>query len=105
MQAMFSYMAQKQTALCKLSVKAGAKANKIVGFIVINDEYCLKLSVVEAPENGKANRAIINFLSKEWRLTKSNLEIIKGHNNSLKILAIKNITLDYLNSIFDDYIC
>ncbi|MGI4753465.1 MAG: DUF167 family protein, partial [Janthinobacterium lividum] len=55
-------------------------------------------------QQGKANEEIINFLAKEWQLLRSNLEITKGHTNSLKIILIKNIDEEYLNLILKPYI-
>lgn len=56
------------------------------------------------PEQGKANEEIINYLAKEWKLSRANIEIIKGHNNSLKTILIKNIDENYLNLIINSYI-
>jgi hypothetical protein len=99
-----NYDKNKQLAVIALKVKANAKVSEIRELLIINDKYYLKLSIKALPKNGKANEAILDFLSKEWRIAKTNLEIITGHNHSLKLLAVKNITLDYLNSHLNHYI-
>lgn len=100
----FTYNPLLKTAFLNIKVKAAAKSNDIKEFIIINDIPHLKLSIKALPEQGKANEEIINFLAKEWQLLRSNLEITKGHNNSLKTILIKNIDEEYLNLIISAYI-
>ncbi|WP_367364182.1 DUF167 family protein [Candidatus Tisiphia endosymbiont of Nedyus quadrimaculatus] len=104
MSKIFNYNPNKKLAIIALKVKANAKTNKIGEFVIINNQYHLKLSIKAVPEDGKANDAIVNFLSKKWKICKNNFEIILGHTNSLKLLAIKNIELDYLNLHLKHYI-
>lgn len=93
----FNYNPDNKVAVLALKVKANAKADKIGELMIINDKHYLKLFIKSVPENGKANHSIINFLSKKWKINKNNFEIILGCTNSLKLSAIKNIELDYLN--------
>ena len=104
MTKMFNYNDGKKLAIIGLKVKANARSSKIEDFILIDGKFYLKLAVKAAPENGKANEAIITFLSKEWQIIKHNLEIISGKTNSVKLLAIKNIDPSYLNSLLSHYI-
>ncbi len=101
---LINYSADLKQAKLGLKVKAGAKNNKIEELILIQDKPYLKLSIKAAPENGKANAAIIEFLAKQWTLSRQSLEIISGHTNNIKILLIKNIELGYLNLLLSDYI-
>jgi uncharacterized protein YggU (UPF0235/DUF167 family) len=101
---LFSYNPEKMQILLRLKVRAGAKNNLIDNFLVIDDKQYLKLSIKTIPENGKANQAVIDFLSRNWKIAKNNLEIINGHTNSLKILSVKNVSPGYLNSILSYYI-
>ena len=48
----------------------------------------LRVSVTAVPENGKANAALIKFLSKKWRLPKSIFSIISGETARNKALKI-----------------
>ncbi len=104
MTQVFNYNPDNKVAILALKVKANAKTDKIGEFIIINDKYYLKLFIKSVPEDGKANNSIINFLSKKWKINKNNFEIILGYTNSLKLLAIKNIELDYLNLHLKHYI-
>ncbi|MFY9590172.1 A1G_07140 family DUF167 domain protein [Rickettsia endosymbiont of Halotydeus destructor] len=100
----FTYNSLLKSAFLNLKVKASAKANAVNDLITVNDKLYLKLSIKASPEKGKANEEIINYLAKEWRIERNNLEIIKGQTSNLKTLLIKNIEQDYLNLILKPYI-
>jgi len=48
----------------------------------------LKVSVTAAPEDGKANAAVIALLAKEWRLPKSAFAVTRGAAARRKTLTI-----------------
>ena len=50
----------------------------------------IKVKIREIPENGKANKAIIDLFSKTFKIPKKNINIIKGEKSSVKSLIIKN---------------
>lgn len=52
-----------------------------------NQAY-LKISVVSVPENGKANKELIDFLAKMLNMPKSAISIIGGTQNRLKKIYI-----------------
>lgn len=47
----------------------------------------LKVRITAAPEDGKANKAIIKYLAKEWGIPASQMEIIRGDTSRRKTLA------------------
>lgn len=49
----------------------------------------LKISVNAVPEDGKANRALIDFLAREWGLPKSAIGILSGDTNRYKTLLLQ----------------
>ncbi len=49
----------------------------------------LKISVQAPPEDGAANKALIDFLAKSLRITKSSLSIISGPASRLKVVLAK----------------
>ncbi|KDO03028.1 A1G_07140 family DUF167 domain protein [Rickettsia tamurae] len=104
MDKFYNYNSSSNQALLSLKVKPNSNRNLISDFITINNIPYLKLSIKAVPEQGKANEEIINYLAKEWKLSRSNIEIIKGHTHSLKTILIKNINEDYLNLIINSYI-
>lgn len=85
-------------------VRASAKEDKIHYFEELDGNCYLKIFIKAVPEGGKANKSIIKYLSKSWKIPQANLEIIQGLNSSNKVLRIKNITEDALKLIFSTYI-
>ena len=70
----------------------GARQNEIRG----EQNGMLKVSVTQAPEKGKANKALIALLSKEFSLRKSQIELISGATSSQKRLLVREVTLEEL---------
>ncbi len=48
----------------------------------------LKVSVNVPPEDGKANKALVAFLAKSWRLPKSSFSLVSGQSSRLKVILI-----------------
>ncbi len=55
-----------------------------------NQAY-LKINVVSVPENGKANKELIDFLAKMLNIPKSAITIVNGMQNRLKKIYITNV--------------
>jgi|GEM_PF-613265 len=70
----------------KLTVKVTprAKQNKIAGW---NGDV-LRVHVTAPPVDGKANKALVDFLSDEWGVAKSSIKIIKGEIAREKVLEV-----------------
>ncbi|MCC9608198.1 DUF167 domain-containing protein [Blastopirellula sp. JC732] len=67
----------------------GAKKNELRG----EQEGALKVSVTAAPEDGKANKAIVELLAKKLKLRKSQLEIISGQTSRQKKVLVADVEL------------
>ena len=52
----------------------------------------LLVKVTAAPEDGKANRAVIKLLAKAWRLPASSFEVIAGATSREKSLLVHGAT-------------
>jgi uncharacterized protein (TIGR00251 family) len=48
----------------------------------------LKAAVMAAPEDGKANEAVIALLAEAWRLPKSSFDIVKGGSSRIKTVSV-----------------
>jgi uncharacterized protein (TIGR00251 family) len=48
----------------------------------------LKVQVTAAPEDGKANAAVIALLAETWRLPKSSFDVIKGQSVRAKTVQV-----------------
>lgn len=51
-----------------------------------NGKEWLKVRLTAAPEDGKANEALLRLLAKEWKCPPSSLEIISGETSRYKII-------------------
>lgn len=75
----------------KISVKIvpGAKQNEVVEDIVdLLGVRVLKVRVNQPPEDGKANKALIDVLSEYFKVKKSDVEITVGKISRNKIVQI-----------------
>lgn len=57
----------------------------------------LRVSVTQAPEKGKANKAIIDLLARELRLKRSQIELISGQTSPQKRFLVRRISAEELN--------
>ena len=80
----------------EVKVTAGAKSNS---FKFENGVYSIR--IMAKAIDGKANKAIIDFLADELNIKKRDVEILKGEKNSKKIIAI-NINENDLKKYFDN---
>lgn len=76
------------TCLIGIKLKPGAGREKIVSI----DEREVCISVTAPPVEGKANKALIKFLSRTLDLPKSALEIKRGETSRIKLVEIAGMT-------------
>ncbi len=83
-------MAPTSLDSCNLKVRVQPKAsrNQVDGF----EDDTLRLRVTAPPAEGKANAEVIALLAKTLGLSKSRLEIIRGHNSRDKVVSIETLT-------------
>lgn len=67
---------------------AGARRNALKGI----HAGALQVMVTQAPEKGKANRAIIELLADKLDLRKNQLELLAGETSSQKKFLVREIT-------------
>lgn len=58
--------------------------------IILEDEF-VKVKITAQPIEGKANKALIEFLSKKFKIPKTSIEIVKGETSKEKTLFF-NVT-------------
>ena len=78
----------------KIKISPNASKNEIV-----KKEGEIKIKITAQPIEGKANKALIEFLSKEFKIPKTSIEIIKGETSKEKTLLFKVTDEDKLNKI------
>lgn len=71
-----------------IKVVPGASSNAIAGWL--GNE--LKIRVVEAPEKGKANKAVIKMLAKVLGIDNNEISIVRGMTSSHKRVEISTLS-------------
>jgi uncharacterized protein (TIGR00251 family) len=70
--------------ILKIYLQPKASKNEILG--PYRDG--IKVRVTAAPVEGRANQVLLKFLAKEFGVTPSSLEIVKGHRSREKLIRI-----------------
>lgn len=68
---------------------------------VIIDGDVIKIKVTAQPIEGKANKAVIEYLSKQIKIPKTSIEIVKGDTSKEKTLFIRTSDSDKKSFILD----
>ena len=55
---------------------------------VAHGKTALKVAVNVAPEDGKANKALIDFLAKSWKLPKASFSLLSGQTSRFKTILV-----------------
>jgi len=82
-----------------VSVHPGARRDEIRG--VQNGQ--LKIGVTQAPEKGKANKAVIELLAKSLGLRKSQIALLSGDTSRRKRFLITGIAPDALARLIERF--
>lgn len=80
--------------ILRVRAQAGARRNGIKGI----HDGALQVMVTQAPEKGKANKAIVAVLAEALGLKKSQIELIVGETSSQKRFLVRGIDRDTLES-------
>ena len=67
-----------------IKVIPNSKVNKIVEQ---NNDF-LKIKLTAQPEKGKANKALLEFLSQEFKIAKNKIKILAGEMSKVKMVKI-----------------
>lgn len=80
--------ASSMGAALAIRVIPGAKRNEIDGIL---DDGTIRIRLVAQPVEGKANSALIEFLSKILGVRRSDIEIVAGEKSRNKLVSITDI--------------
>ncbi|MEZ5832645.1 MAG: DUF167 domain-containing protein [Dongiaceae bacterium] len=81
----------------RLKVTPKAKREQIAGLLDEPDGgKALKVAVSAAPEDGKANAAVIALLAKEWGVAKSAISVVSGATDRRKLVEIRGPSQELL---------
>ena len=81
-----------------LIIKIKIIPNSSKNDIIIEDEF-IKVKVTAQPVENKANKALIEFLSKLLKIPKTCIEIVKGETSKEKTVLLKVIGNDKKSDI------
>ncbi|MEE8466444.1 MAG: DUF167 domain-containing protein [Dehalococcoidia bacterium] len=83
-------MAKKPEDSCTLKVRVqpNASRNRVDGF----EDGTLRLRVTAPPTEGQANAGVIALMAKTLGVSKSRLEIVRGHSSRDKVVSIDTLT-------------
>ena len=84
----------EDSLIIKLKISPNASKNEI-----IKNDNEIKVKITAQPIENKANKALVEFLSKKLKVAKSNIEIVKGETSKEKTLLFKNISSDKMVEI------
>ncbi|MDA1055601.1 MAG: DUF167 domain-containing protein [Planctomycetota bacterium] len=85
-------------AILPVRAQPGSRKSELRG----EQDGALKVAVTRVAEKGKANQAIVAFLSKQLGLRKSQLELISGETSSQKRFLIRGVSVQQLRAAIDD---
>lgn len=81
--------------LINLKISPNASKNEIIK----TDDGLLKIKITAQPVDGKANKALIEFLSKSLKVPKTSIEILKGHTGKEKTLLIHSKNIEVIEKL------
>ena len=87
-------MTKEDGLIIKLKISPNASKNEI-----IKTKEGVKVKITAQPIDGKANKALIEFLSKHFKIPKSSIEILRGETSKEKTLLIKTRDDDKISII------
>ena len=70
--------------LLKLKIVPNSSKNDII----LEDEF-IKVKVTAQPVENKANKALVEFLSKRFKIPKTKIEILKGDTSKDKTILLR----------------
>ena len=82
-----------------VKVVPGAKADRVVGRYADG----IKVQVTAPPEGGKANEAVVALLAQALGLKPRCVQLLRGHGNPRKVVALQEIDLAALQAWIDQF--
>lgn len=83
------------TFIIALHCQPGAKKTEVQG----EHDGRLKLKLAAPPVEGKANEALIQWLSKTLEIRRTNIELLAGDLSRLKRVRVQGLTAEQLKTI------
>lgn len=87
-------MKKDEGLIIRLKISPNASKNEI-----IKSSDGIKIKITAQPIDGKANKCLVEFISKKYKIPKSSIEIVRGETSKEKTILIKNLDNDKLEII------
>lgn len=68
---------------------------------IIKADGVIKVKITAPPVDGKANKALLEFLSKTFKIPKTSFSIVKGETSKDKTLSVKAADEEKLQNLKD----
>ena len=78
-----------------MRISPNAKKNEI-----IKDGEIIKVKITALPIDGKANKALVEYLSKNFKIPKTSIAILKGETSKEKTILFKTLDEDKVNNLY-----
>jgi uncharacterized protein (TIGR00251 family) len=91
---------KKNGVILKFSAKPNSNISKIIK--IDDDEITIQIS--EPPVNDKANIELLQYLSKAFSISKSQIKLIKGEKSKEKIVEIEDVDIKSVYNIINEII-
>lgn len=82
--------------IVNLRISPNAKKNEI-----IKDGDIIKVKITALPIDGKANKTLVEFLAKNFKIPKTSIEILKGETSKEKTILFKTMDEDKVNNLYN----
>ena len=60
--------------------------------VEVAEDGSLRVSVTAAPVDGKANEALVSLVSKQLRVPKSSVRVVRGHRARNKVVEVDGLS-------------
>lgn len=84
----------KDGIIVNIKISPNAKKNEI-----IKDGEITKVKITAQPVDGKANKALVEYLSKTFKVPKTSIQILKGETSKEKTILFTVFDEDKLKNI------
>lgn len=78
--------------IANIRISPNAKKNEI-----IREGEIVKIKITAQPIDGKANKALVEFLSKYFKIPKTSIEILKGETSKEKTILFRSNDVEKIN--------
>ncbi len=80
----------------KISIKVSPDAgrNEVAGQL----DTAWRIKIAAPPDKGRANKELIDFLSKTLGVKRNSLSILRGHASRNKLISVEGLTQEEVNS-------